>query len=99
MIAPLAVMTDRMSSIILRHYTTASVFRFYVTSTSVMMALLSSFMCVLSYYNIWDLHQSHPGSRHRHHTSSAVVYSDLCDTGSYWPHMYGGPLGTERKRD
>lgn len=51
-----------------------------------------------TYHNVGGLRLSRPGSRHHRHTSSAVVYSDPCDTGSYWLHTCGGPLGTNGER-
>ena len=54
-------------------------------------------VCDSTYYSIEGLRLSRPGSRHLRHTSSAAVCSDQCDTGSYWPHMCGGPLGTKRE--
>lgn len=50
-----------------------------------------------THHSVWGLHRSHPGSRHHHHTPSVLVYSDLSDTGSCWPHRYVGPLRNKQE--
>lgn len=75
---------------------------FYTTSVTSKCSLQNNHhifkMCLSSYRSTGGLHLSYLGSRHHHHTSSAGVYSDLCDTGSCWAHMYGGPLVTKREK-